>query len=173
MISTSVKGRHIARWSFSFPFPCCLSLSLCGTVNAVFNKRTPFFNHSSTLAWSKSTAKPSKATSNSMFKTAGTVRGLSTRNATPLAFPSWGVGSWPRITTLISSTFTFFKALKMRGICGSIASWWLLISFSPAAFKLLFNAIHMSLLCSIILKKSCHVWYSPLFETHFWTNSYR
>ena len=124
LIRDMVKSFHISEW---LPYLYISFLStffggLCGHVRAVLSRRTPCPAHFLTLPLSRSTGKPSKATSKNMCSTAGTKRGFSTWNATPVALSFCGVGSWPKITTLTSSGSTSSKALNNHGICGSMAS---------------------------------------------------
>ena len=150
-IRDMVKSFHISR---------CVLYLLCGHVNAVLSRRTPCFAHLVTSPLWRSTGKPSKATSKNKCNTAGTERGSFTWNATPVALPFCGVGSWPKITTFTSSGFTSSKASNNNGIRGSMA----FLSRLPCLRSFCAKVPNAKEFNFIFLKKGCHAFGIHLFK---------
>ena len=109
-----VKSLHISKWLLYLALSFAPFGGLCGHVNATLSRRTPCLALLVTSPLLRSTGKPSKATSKNMCSTAGTKRGLSTWNATPVALPFCGVGSWPKITTFTFEVQWRFLPLFLR-----------------------------------------------------------
>ena len=155
LIRDMVKSLHISEWLLYLALPFG---GLCGHVNAALSRRTPCLAQLVTSPLLRSTGKPSKATSKNMCSTAGTKRGFSTWNATPVALSFCGVGSWPKITTFTSSGSTSSKALNSNGIWGSMAL------FSCVPFSISLSAKRFNKETSLwplyrffrFLKKGCH-----------------